>query len=118
MQNQKERALYVDYRRGKVLAPSQIGQQAARSQIRAVRRAVAQAEKFDVSETIAAWALVSGAVRALMDSQWDAFMAAFHVAQRDGDFGPLAAMVTKRPEWRAAVLELRVKSSPAAKPDG
>ena len=37
----KERGLYVDYRRGKILLPSQIGEKAARKQIKIVREALA-----------------------------------------------------------------------------
>jgi AbiV family abortive infection protein len=97
-QNQKERALYVEYRRGKVLAPGEIGQRAARAQIRAARKWIADAEKFEPHVRNAAWALVSGAINELLDSQPDAFRAAFQAALRDGDWGPLAAMVTQMPE--------------------
>jgi AbiV family abortive infection protein len=41
----KERGLYVDYRRGKMLLPSQIGERPARKQIKIVREALAFADK-------------------------------------------------------------------------
>lgn len=117
-QNQKERALYVDYRRGKVLAPGQIGQRAARAQIRAARKWIVDAEKFEPHVRNAAWALVSGAINKLLDSQLDAFRAALQAALRDGDLDPLVAMVTQTPEWKAAVLDLQDATSPAAELDG
>ena len=43
-QDLKERGLYVDYRRGKMLLPSQIGEMAARERIRVVREALAIAD--------------------------------------------------------------------------
>jgi AbiV family abortive infection protein len=106
-QKQKERALYVDYRRGKVLVPRHIGQHAAQTQIRAVRRALAEAEKFDTSERVAAWTLVADAIHELMDSQLDAFRAAFQAAQRDGDWESLTAMVTQTAGWRTSMRLLR-----------
>ncbi len=112
-QNQKERALYVDYRRGKVLVPSQIGQHAARNQIRGVKRALADAMKFDASERVAAWTLVSGAINEVMDSQWDAFRAAFQVAQRDGDWESLITMVTQTPSWIQSIQLLRETTASA-----
>lgn len=99
-QNQKERALYVDYRRGKVLVLRQIGRHAAQTQIRDVRSALAETKRFDARERVAAWALISDAINELMDSQWDAFRAAFQVAQRDGDWESLTAMVTQTPGWK------------------
>jgi AbiV family abortive infection protein len=111
-QNQKERALYVDYRRGKVLVPGQIGQRAAQAQIRSVRRVLAEAKRFDARERVAAWALLSDAINELMDSQWDDFRAAFRVAQRDGDWEALIAMVTQTPGWRKSVQLLRETTTP------
>src|SRR5689334_13010231 len=43
-QDLKERALYVDYRRGRILLPSQIGETAVRKQIKTVREALAIAD--------------------------------------------------------------------------
>jgi AbiV family abortive infection protein len=49
----KERALYVDYRRGKVLLPSQIGERAARNRIKVVREALDFAEKAFTDQPLA-----------------------------------------------------------------
>jgi AbiV family abortive infection protein len=51
-QDLKERGLYVDYRRGKVLLPSQIGERAARKQIKIVREALAIANEAFSGESI------------------------------------------------------------------
>jgi hypothetical protein len=48
----KERGLYVDYRRGKILLPSQIGERAARKQIKIVREALAFADAAFSGEPI------------------------------------------------------------------
>jgi AbiV family abortive infection protein len=51
-QDLKERGFYVDYRRGKVLLPGQIGEKAARKQIKIVRESLAVADAAFSGEPI------------------------------------------------------------------
>jgi len=48
----KERGLYVDYRRGKILLPSEIGEMASRKRIKVVRDALAHAKTAFSVETL------------------------------------------------------------------
>ena len=51
-QNLKERSLYVDFRRGKILLPTQVTEKAARKQIKAVREALDFAERAFSGESV------------------------------------------------------------------
>jgi AbiV family abortive infection protein len=51
-QDLKERSLYVDCRRGRILFPSQISERAARKQIKAVREALDFADKAFSGESV------------------------------------------------------------------
>ncbi len=98
-QKLKERSLYVDYRRGKILLPSQIGERAARKQIKAIREALVFAEtSFSVDHLDAMFVQVkvlSAGLKNAMIADPDAVAAATQRALRDGSQEALQALVLR-----------------------
>jgi AbiV family abortive infection protein len=94
---QKLRALYVDYRRGKIQLPSQITAKVARKQIKAVLEAIAFADSsFSIdsldnllSESIA----LSGGLKSAIIADPDATAAALQQAFRGGSQNALHELV-------------------------
>jgi len=89
----------VDYRRGKILLPSQIGEMAARRQIKVVRDALSLAEAaFSADSLDENVAQVNAMVSGLRD-EWlaepDDLAAALQEAMRGGSQEKLQAMVLK-----------------------
>lgn len=93
----KERGLYVDYRRGKILLPSQIGERAAREQIKIVREALAFADEAFSGEPIKVIFTklnVAGLENAMV-SQPDAIAAALQEAMLSGSQEKLQSLIRK-----------------------
>lgn len=86
---QKLRGLYVDYRRGRIQLPTQIGEMAARKQINAVREALVLADTAFSVESLdellaSASVLMSNGLRDAILADPDATAAAMQEALRDG----------------------------------
>lgn len=96
-QNQKLRGLYVDYRKGKIQLPSQIGEQATRNQIKRVGDALAFADMaFSVGsldEALGQIAALSGGIKNAMIAQPDAVAAALRLALQGGSQQAFQALV-------------------------
>jgi AbiV family abortive infection protein len=99
MAKQKMRGLYVDYRRGKILLPSQIGEEAVRRQIKAVKDALAYAAAaFSADSLFEAFTQVSdlsGGIKNAMIADPDALASALQEAVRGGSQEPLQALVLR-----------------------
>jgi AbiV family abortive infection protein len=95
----KERGLYVDYRRGKILLPTQVGERAARKQIKTVREALAFADTaFSAASLDAMFAqadVLSGGLKNAMIAEPDATAAALQEALRGGSQADLQALVLR-----------------------
>ena len=87
-QNLKERSLYVDFRRGKILQPSQVTEKAARKQIKAVREALDFADRAFSGESVGIMFsqvnTISGPLKNSMVADPDATAAALQEAIRGG----------------------------------
>jgi hypothetical protein len=92
----KERSLYLDYRHGKILLPSEIGEMAARKRIKVVRAALAHAEvAFSVdslSDLLANAGPFFGSLKNAMIADPDATAAALEEAMRGGSQAELQAL--------------------------
>jgi hypothetical protein len=82
-QKQKLRGLYVDYRKGKIQVPGQIGERAARNQIKQVGDALASVDMaFSVDNLdllFQQFAALSGGLRNVITSKPDAVAAALQL---------------------------------------
>jgi AbiV family abortive infection protein len=95
--NLKFRGFYVDYRRGKILLPSQIGKAAARKKIKEVRDALAYANAaFSVDsldESIAQTRALARDVKDAFHSDPDRMAAALQQAMHSGSQEDLEALI-------------------------
>ena len=98
-QNLKERSLYVDYRRGKILTPSQVTERVARKQIKAVREALIFAEKAFSEEPARMMFTelnsIAGPLKNSMIAEPDATAAALQEAIRDGSLARIQSLAAK-----------------------
>jgi AbiV family abortive infection protein len=96
-QKDKERGLYVDYRRGTVLLPSQVSERAARRRVTEVREALTAAEVMFSPASLAAGfeqlAAFYGPLKNAIITEPDAMAAALQVALHGGSQEALQALV-------------------------
>ena len=94
---QRERGLYVDYRRGRILLPSQIGEQAAKRHIQVVREALAFADSAfildDLDDMVAQVIDMRDRLKAANAADPDALAAALQQAVQGGSQEALQALV-------------------------
>jgi AbiV family abortive infection protein len=95
----KERCLYMNYKRGKILLPSQVTERAARKQIKVVREALSFADvAFSARSLDDAFAQVNvlhGGLKNAMIANPDGTAAALQTALRGGTQEELQALVLK-----------------------
>jgi AbiV family abortive infection protein len=98
-QDLKERCLYVDYRRGKILLPSQVGETAARKQIKVVRDALAFAENAfgdePLEDALSQVGTLSGALKNAIVAEPDATAAALQEALSGGSQEEIQRLVLR-----------------------
>ena len=98
-QDLKERSLYVDYRRGKILLPSQVTEKAARKQIKAVREALDFADRAFSGESVGIMFTqvntIAGPLKNSMVIDPDATAAALQEAIRDGSQEKIQSLVNE-----------------------
>jgi len=96
-QNQKLRGLYVEYRRGKILLPSQIGERAARNQIKTVKDALDFAAVAfapgSLDEEIAQVGALLGGLQNAMVAEPDELAAAMQIAMHGGPQDRLQTLI-------------------------
>jgi len=96
-QNQKLRGLYVEYRRCKILLPSQIGERAARNQIKTVKDALDFAAVAfapgSLDEVIAQVCELLGGLKNAMVAGPDELVAAMQIAMHGGPQDHLQALI-------------------------
>lgn len=94
-QAQKLRGLYVDYRKGGILLPSQIGERAARKQIKVARKVLTDVERAS-SDLDEVFPMLTAVVGSIFHAAWaepDATSAALHEAMRGGSLDALQELV-------------------------
>jgi AbiV family abortive infection protein len=95
----KERGLYVDYRRGKILLPSEIGERAARKQIKAVREVLAFTDSAfsidSLGDQLTQANAVFDGIKNAMVADPDATAEAFQNALRGGSQAELQALALR-----------------------
>lgn len=95
--NLKLRGFYVDYRRGKILLPTQIGETAARKKIKEIRRALVYANAAfsadSLDESIAQARVLVGSLKAAFHSDPDAMAAVLQQVLRGGSQDDLRVLL-------------------------